>query len=231
MYWQNLSPFSDKFFSTYSCPWSWCHSFCLECWTQLNFWLDVCGFQPVRKFSGADTLHKMYKKAHEILSKKMVSRMVYIYLLEAYAFAKCDWWFAKSWHISIWTPIYEILCPKMLSKIVHIHLRPLTFLCRCKSTWLIHLTIRYPFLMGSCRLGFNYAFLTLSLLWNSSLHASNSSMSHEVLIVSLSSAYFHLERSYLADARACCCWTTTEERFNCWGTGDKLEKRQKTSQT
>ena len=76
-------------------------------------------------------------------------------------------------------------------------------------------------------LGFNYAFLTLSLLWNSSLHASNSSMSHEVLIVSLSSAYFHLERSYLADARACCCWTTTEERFNCWGTGDKLEKRQK----
>ena len=40
--------------------------------------------------SGADTMHKMYKKAHEILSKKMVSRMVYIYLLEAYASAKCD---------------------------------------------------------------------------------------------------------------------------------------------
>ena len=128
-------------------------------------------------------------------------------------------------------PFMKFCARKCCQKLCTFILRPLTFLCRCKSTWLIHLTIRYPFLMGSCRLGFNYAFLTLSLLWNSSLHASNSSMSHEVLIVSLSSAYFHLERSYLADARACCCWTTTEERFNCWGTGDKLEKRQKTSQT
>ena len=131
-------------------------------------------------------------------------------------------------HLVFGPPFMKFWARKCCQKLCTFILRPLTFLCRCKSTWLIHLiTIRYPFLMGRCRLGFNYAFLTLSLLWNSSLHASNSSMSHEVLIVSLSSAYFHLERSYLADARACCCWTTTEERFNCWGTGDKLEKRQK----
>merc|ERR550532_476367 len=37
--------------------------------------------------------------------------------------------------------------------------------------------------------------MTFNLLWNSSLQPSNSSMSHDVLIVSRSSAYFHFERS------------------------------------
>ena len=40
------------------------------------------------------------------------------------------------------------------------------------------------------------AWYTLSLRWNSSLQASKSSMSHEVLIVSRNSAYFQLDRSY-----------------------------------
>merc|ERR1719382_141591 len=40
-----------------------------------------------------------------------------------------------------------------------------------------------------------HAWQTFNLLWNSSRQPSSSSMSHDVLIVSRSSAYFHLDRS------------------------------------
>ena len=56
---------------------------------------------------------------------------------------------------------------------------------------------------------------TLSLRWNSSLHALRRSMSQEVLIVSRRSAYFHLDKSYFFMALACICWVTNDDRFNC----------------
>ena len=50
----------------------------------------------------------------------------------------------------------------------------------------------------------------------SHLQASRSSMSHEVLMVSRSSAYFHLERSYLRlAAEAAADATAAEDRFSC----------------